>query len=284
MSPEDAIFRPGLLKDKHILVTGGGTGLGRAMAERFLRLGAAVHICGRRQEVLEQSVGELRPLGPVHGWVCDVRQAESVERMVGDIWSHAALDVVVNNAAGNFLARTEELSPRAWQAVTGIVLSGTINVTMAVARRWLQANRPGIFLNISTTYASTGSAYVVPSAVSKAGVDALTRSLAVEWGPRGIRCNGIAPGAIRTEGAFSRLLPLPDLERKAMGHNPLHRFGTLDEFTSLAVFLVSDASAYVNGEVIVMDGGAQLQGAGGFTELGRSLSDEDWERLKPKKK
>ena len=283
MNQDDAIFRPGLLKDKHILITGGGTGLGRAMSERFLRLGAAVHICGRRQEVLEQAVADLTHLGPVRGWVCDVREAESVERMVRDIWAQAALDVVVNNAAGNFLARTEELSPRAWQAVTGIVLSGTINVTMAVARRWLEA-KGGVFLNISTTYASTGSAYVVPSAVSKAGVDALTRSLAVEWGPRGIRCNGIAPGAIRTEGAFSRLLPLPDLERKAMGHNPLHRFGTLDEFTSLAAFLVSDASAYINGEVVVMDGGAQLQGAGGFSELGRSLSDEDWARLKPKKK
>ena len=284
MPEADAIFRHDLLKDKHILITGGGTGLGLAMAERFLRLGAAVHICGRRQEVLEHAVRELRTLGPVHGWACDVREAESVEAMVKNIWHQGVLDSVVNNAAGNFLARTEELSPRAWQAVTGIVLSGTINVTMAVAGRWLKAKRGGVFLNISTTYASTGSAYVVPSAVSKAGVDALTRSLAVEWGPRGIRCNGIAPGAIRTEGAFSRLLPLPDLERKAMGHNPLHRFGTLEEFTSLAAFLVSDASGYLNGEVVVMDGGAQLQGAGGFSELGRSLAEEDWEKLKPKKK
>lgn len=275
----DSVFRPDLLKGKNILITGGGTGLGRAMTERFRDLGAEVHICGRRQQVLEQAARELG----VRAWPCDVRDSAAVGQMVEDIWQLRPLDVVVNNAAGNFLARTEELSPRAWEAVMGIVLMGTLNVTLACARKWLAERRGGTVLNISTTYASTGSAYVVPSAVSKAGVDALTRSLAVEWGPRGVRCNGIAPGAIRTEGAFSRLLPIPGLEEKALQHTPLHRFGTLDEFTNLAAFLASDASAYINGEIIVMDGGAQLQGAGGFSEIGRSLTDEQWQAIKPNK-
>ncbi|MGB7864800.1 MAG: SDR family oxidoreductase, partial [Candidatus Sulfotelmatobacter sp.] len=244
------MFRSDLLANKRILITGGGTGLGKAMAQRFLELGATVHICGRREDVLEQTAAELSPQGPIHPIPCDVRNLDAVEAMFDSIWSEAPLDILVNNAAGNFIARTEELSPRAFESVIGIVLLGTLHTTMACGRRWLKAKHQGTVLSISATYAPVGSAYVVPSAVSKAGVEALTRSLAVEWGNRGIRMNAIAPGPIPTQGAFSRVLPLPQLEPLALDRNPLHRFGTTEELANLAAFLVSDGSGYINGEVI----------------------------------
>jgi NAD(P)-dependent dehydrogenase (short-subunit alcohol dehydrogenase family) len=253
------------------------------MAARFLELGATVHICGRREDVLEQTAAELSSQGTIHALPCDVRNLDAVEAMVDSIWSEAPLDVLVNNAAGNFIARTEELSPRAWESVIGIVLMGTLNCTMACGRRWLKSAHHGTVLSISATYAPVGSAYVVPSAVSKAGVEALTRSLAVEWGNRGIRMNAIAPGPIPTQGAFSRVLPLPELETLALDRNPLHRFGTIEELANLAAFLVSDGSGYINGEVIRMDGGEFLQGAGEFSNLGGLLKEEDWQALKPKK-
>jgi NAD(P)-dependent dehydrogenase (short-subunit alcohol dehydrogenase family) len=203
--------------------------------------------------------------------------------MIDSIWSEAPLDILVNNAAGNFIARTEDLSPGAWNSVINIVLIGTLNCTMACGRRWLKSGHPGTVLSISATYAPVGSAYVVPSAVSKAGVEALTRSLAVEWGNRGIRMNAIAPGPIPTQGAFSRVLPHPGLETLALDRNPLHRFGTVEELANLAAFLVSDGSGYINGEVIRMDGGEFLQGAGEFSNLGRVLKEEDWQAIKPKK-
>ncbi|HYL16976.1 MAG TPA: SDR family oxidoreductase [Terriglobales bacterium] len=279
------MFRTDLLKSKRILITGGGTGLGKGMAQRFLELGATIYICGRRQEVLKETDAELARAtgGSIHSMPCDVRKVEAVEGMIEAIWRHGPLDIVVNNAAGNFLARTERLSPRAFDAVIGIVLMGTINVTMACGRRWLETGHHGTVLNITTTYASTGSAYVLPSAVAKAGVEAMTRSLAVEWGNRGIRMNAIAPGPIPTEGAFSRLLPRPDLEKMARQRNPMGRFGTVEELANLAAFLVSDGSGYINGEVIVMDGGEWLQGAGEFSHLGRILSEKEWEALKPRK-
>jgi NAD(P)-dependent dehydrogenase (short-subunit alcohol dehydrogenase family) len=278
------MFRADLLKNKRILITGGGTGLGKGMAQRFLELGAEVYICGRREEVLRQTAAELSSKGKIRALPCDVRDLDSVERTIDSIWSDGALNVLVNNAAGNFIARTEELSPRAWESVIGIVLMGTLNCTMACGRRWLGSARAGTVLSISATYAPVGSAYVVPSAVSKAGVEALTRSLAVEWGNRGIRMNAIAPGPIPTHGAFSRVLPRPEMETLALDRNPLHRFGTVEELANLAVFLVSDGSGYVNGEVIRMDGGEFLQGAGEFSNLGRILTDEDWESLKPRKR
>jgi len=279
------MFQPDLLRDKRILITGGGTGLGKGMAHRFLELGAMVYICGRRQQVLSETKTELNRVASdkIRSFPCDVRDLTRVEEMVESIWKDGALDIVVNNAAGNFLARTEELSPGAFEAVLGIVLMGTVNVTMACGRRWLQSVHPGVVLNIAATYVSTGSAYVVPSAMAKAGVVALTRSLAVEWGDRGIRMNAIAPGPIPTEGAFSRLLPRPELEEFARERNPLRRFGTVEELADLAAFLVSDGSSYINGEVVVMDGGEQLQGAGEFTALGRLLSENDWKSLKPRK-
>ncbi len=189
------MFQPDLLLNKRILITGGGTGLGKAAAKRFLELGAEVYICGRREEVLAATKQELRESagGRIHARRCDVRDATSVEEMIGVIWADGPLDVLMNNAAGNFLARTEDLSLGAFQSVIGIVLMGSLHATLACGRRWLAAKHPGVVLNVTTTYTTTGSAYVVPSAVAKAGVQALTRSLAVEWGDRGIRMNAIAP-------------------------------------------------------------------------------------------
>lgn len=278
------MFHKDLLQHKRILITGGGTGLGKGMAARFLELGATVYICGRRAEILKATSDELKPTGPIHAVPCDVRSLEAVDQMIESIWKGGPLDVLVNNAAGNFIARTEELSPNAWQSIINIVLMGTLHGTMACGRRWLAAKHPGTVLSISATYAPVGSAYVVPSAVSKAGVEALTRSLAVEWGDRGIRLNAIAPGPIPTQGAFSRVLPRPELETHALERHPMHRFGTVDELANLAAFLVSNGSGYVNGEVIRMDGGEFLQGAGEFSNLGRILKEEDWQSLKPKKK
>jgi len=278
------MFRNDLLRNKRILITGGGTGLGKGMASRFLELGAELYICGRREEVLKTTAAELSAKGPIHALPCDVRNLDAVDSMIETIWKTAPLDILINNAAGNFIARTEELSPRAFDSVIGIVLMGTLHATMACGRRWLKTKHPGTVLSISATYAPVGSAYVVPSAVSKAGVEALMRSLAVEWGNRGIRMNAIAPGPIPTQGAFSRLLPRPDLETLALDRNPLRRFGTVEELANLAAFLVSDGSSYINGEVIRMDAGEFLQGAGEFTSLGRILTDKDWEALKPRKK
>jgi NAD(P)-dependent dehydrogenase (short-subunit alcohol dehydrogenase family) len=279
------MFQPDLLANKRILITGGGTGLGKAMAHRFLELGATLYICGRREDVLQKTAAELSAAtkGEIHAVPCDVRNLDAVEAMIDSIWKDGPLDILVNNAAGNFIARTEELSPRAFDSVIGIVLLGTLHATLACGRRWLKAKHKGTVLSISATYAPVGSAYVVPSAISKAGVEALTRSLAVEWGNRGIRMNAIAPGPIPTQGAFSRVLPRPQLETLALDRNPMHRFGTTEELANLAVFLVSEGSGYINGEVIRMDGGEFLQGAGEFSNLGRVLTEEDWQAIKPKK-
>ena len=279
------MFRADLLQKKRILITGGGTGLGKGMAQRFLSLGATVYICGRRKEVLSATQQELRETtgGSIHALPCDVRSADAVDGMIEAIWRDGPLDILINNAAGNFLARTEDLSLRAFDAVIGIVLLGTIHVTMACGRRWLSANHAATVLNITTTYTRTGSAYVVPSATAKAGVEAFTRSLAVEWGNRGIRMNAIAPGPVPTEGAFSRLLPRLELEQLAKQRNPMGRFGTVEELSNLAAFLVSDGCPYINGEVVTMDGGEWLQGAGEFSEIGRMLSNADWEAMRPKK-
>jgi len=282
------MFTSDLLRGKRALITGGGTGLGKAMAKRYLELGASVYVCGRRAEVLESTCTELAAAtgGSIHGYGCDVRDVAAVEECIARIWSDGPLDILVNNAAGNFLARTEELSPGAWQSVIGIVLMGTINMTMCCGRRWLAEKKSAAVLNIVATYSSSGSGsgYVVPSAVSKAGVQALTRSLAVEWGSRGIRMNAIAPGPIPTEGAFSRLLPKKELEKLAIDRIPLRRFGTPEELANLAAFLVSDGAAYMNGEIVTMDGGEWLQGAGEFNYLGYTMTDADWEKFKPTKK
>jgi NAD(P)-dependent dehydrogenase (short-subunit alcohol dehydrogenase family) len=279
------VFQKNLLEGKRILITGGATGLGKSMGRRFLELGANLCICGRREEVLAQTAEELRQAtgGAVSTFSCDVRDNARVEEMIERFWHDGPLDALVNNAAGNFIARTEELSLGAFQAVIGIVLMGTLHVTMACGRRWLKDGRHATVLNITTTYAETGSAYVVPSSVAKAGVLNLTRSLAVEWGPRGIRLNAIAPGPVPTEGAFSRLMPVKSLEELAKKRNPLGRFGTHEELANLAAFLVSDQSGYINGHQVVMDGGEWLKGASEFSHLGDIFTEEQWQAIKPKK-
>jgi NAD(P)-dependent dehydrogenase (short-subunit alcohol dehydrogenase family) len=220
--------------------------------------------------------------GPVTWQVCDIRDPEAVEAMVAKIWAERPLDALVNNAAGNFIARSETLSPRAVDAVLGIVLHGSAYCTLACGRRWLAEGRRANVLSIVTTYAWTGSAYVVPSAMAKAGVLALTRSLAVEWGPRGIRLNAIAPGPFPTQGAWERLVPRADLAKEFENRNLLGRVGDHRELADLATFLVSDRSGYITGEVVTIDGGEWLKGAGQFNFLDR-LTDEDWAAMRPKK-
>jgi len=280
------VFQKNLLAGKRALITGGATGLGKSMAQCFLELGATLYICGRREQVLADAADELRKAtdGTVKTFSCDVRDNARVEEMIASIWNDGPLHILVNNAAGNFIARTEELSLGAFEAVIGIVLMGTLHVTLACGRRWLKEGHHASVLNITTTYAESGSGYVVPSSVAKAGVLNLTRSLAVEWGRRGIRFNAIAPGPIPTEGAFSRLMPVKSLEEFAKQRNPLGRFGTHEELANLAAFLVSDQSGYVNGHQVVMDGGEQLKGASEFSHLGDLLTDEQWQAIKPKKK
>lgn len=269
-------FRADLLKNHNILITGGGTGLGRAMALEFARLGAGVAICGRRREVLEETAREIEKSGGRAFFdTCDVRKPEEVERVVDGAWKHfSALHGLVNNAAGNFICPSEALSPNGFDAVVRIVLHGTFNCTQAVAKRWIAAGSGGRILNICTTYAWTGSAFVLPSACAKAGVLAMTQTLAVEWGRYNIRLNAVAPGPFKTEGAWKNLMP-PGLEGRMIAKNPSHRLGSHEELATLAAYLLSEASAYVNGDCITIDGGEWLQGAGQFNGL-LELTEKDW--------
>ena len=280
------MFKDDLLAGTHVLITGGGTGLGKSMGRRFLELGARLSICGRREAVLETTAAELTAVtgGRVHFFPCDVRDAEAVGRMVEAAEAEAPVTALVNNAAGNFLARSEELSPRAVDAVVGIVLKGSLHATLALGRRWLAQARGGAVLSIVTSYAWTGSAYVLPSAVAKAGVLAMTRSLAVEWGGRGVRLNAIAPGPFPTEGAWERLVPRPELARAFETRNPQGRPGEHRELADLAAYLLADGSAYVNGEVVAIDGGEWLKGAGQFSFLMDMLDEDDWRALQPGKR
>jgi len=268
------------LKDKVIVITGGGTGLGKAMGKYFVELGADLVIASRKMDVLEATAKELSEIngGNVIPVQCDVTDYSSVENLLKtSIDKFGKVDVLLNNAAGNFISPTERLSNRAFDIIINIVLKGTYNCTLAFGKHWINEKQKATVLNIVTTYAFTGSAYVVPSACAKAGVLALTRSLAVEWAKYGIRFNAIAPGPFPTKGAWDRLLPGNmkdkfDLAKKV----PLKRVGEHQELANLAAYLVSDFSAYINGEVITIDGGEWLKGAGQFNML-EMVPEEMWD-------
>ena len=270
------MLKENALAGRSVLITGGGSGLGLAMTRRFLELGARVAIAGRTEERLAAAASELGA-GPdrLITHVCDVREPPSVDDTIADVWAaFDGIDIVINNAAGNFLAATEDLSANAFDAVVRIVLYGTFNVTVAAGRKMIEHKRGGSMLNILTTYAWTGSAFVVPSAAAKAGVLAMTRSLAVEWATYGIRVNAIAPGPFPTEGAWSRLLPTPELEAESLARIPMGRFGRPEELANLATFLCSDAAPYINGDCITIDGAAWLASGGLFNPMTRQPRDQ----------
>lgn len=265
----------GALEGRRILVTGGGSGLGLAMTKRFLALGARVAIAGRSEERLQAALAELDAGEACLAQSADVRDPASVQAMVDAVLARTGgIDVLVNNAAGNFLAATEDLSPNGFDAVVRTVLHGTFHASSAVGRHMIERGTGGTILNIVTTYAWTGSAFVVPSAAAKAGVLAMTRSLAVEWATYGIRCVAIAPGPFPTEGAFSRLIPTSDAEAMMRARIPLQRFGRPSELAELAAFLVSDAAGFINGECITIDGGEWLASGGEFNALTQMPRDQ----------
>lgn len=276
------MLREDALKGKTIVVTGGGTGLGKAMGTYFLKLGANLVITSRKLEVLQKTAEQMAAEtgGQVLAVQCDVREYAQVEEVLAKtIEKFGQVDGLVNNAAGNFISPTERLSANAFSSIIDIVLKGSVNCTLAFGKHWIKAKQPASILNIVTTYAFTGSAYVVPSACAKGGVLAMTRSLAVEWGKYGIRTNAIAPGPFPTKGAWDRLLP-GDLAEKFDFKNrvPLKRVGDNQELANLAAFLISDFAGYINGEVITIDGGEWLQGAGQMNGL-EAIPTEMWDML-----
>lgn len=277
------MLRDNALEDKVIVVTGGGSGLGKAMTKYFMELGAKVAITSRDLEKLQTTAKELETEtgGKCLAIQCDVRHYDQVEAMLAEVLkTYGRVDVLLNNAAGNFISPTERLSANAWDTIIDIVLKGSKNCTLAFGKHWIEAKQQNTnVLNIVTTYAWTGSAYVVPSATAKAGVLAMTRSLAVEWAKYGIRMNAIAPGPFPTKGAWDRLLP-GDLKEKfdLAKKVPLKRVGDHQELANLAAYLVSDFSAYINGEVVTIDGGEWLQGAGQFNLL-EQVPTELWDML-----
>lgn len=275
------MLRDGSLADKTIIVTGGGTGLGKSMSKYFLELGANVVICSRRQAVLDATAQELEAAtgGKVLALACDVRDPKQIENVIeAAIARFGRVDSLVNNSAGNFISPTERLSYKAIDTVVDIVLRGTYYFTLAIGKYWIENKIPGTILNISTTYAWTGSGWVVPSAMAKSGVLTMTKSLAYEWGRHGIRLNAIAPGPFPTKGAWDRLFPA-ELQEKFQFENriPLHRVGDHQELANLAAYLVSDFSAYLTGEVITLDGGEVLA-AGQFNFL-NEVTEEQWDTI-----
>ncbi|MDO8993776.1 SDR family oxidoreductase [Daejeonella sp.] len=285
----EPMLRDDALSGKTIIVTGGGTGLGRAMSTYFLKLGANVVITSRKMDVLEKTAAEMQEEASADGrelkakvlpLKCDIRKPEEVDEVLKKtLETFGQVNGLLNNAAGNFISPTERLSPNAFSTIIDIVLKGTANCTMAVGKHWIKEKQAGAILNIVTTYAFTGSGYVVPSACAKGGVLAMTRSLAAEWGKYGIRNNAIAPGPFPTKGAWDRLLP-GDMAKKFDFKNrvPLKRVGDHQELANLAAFMMSDFSGYINGEVITIDGGEWLQGAGQFNGL-EAITPEMWDML-----
>src|SRR5689334_18216409 len=279
----DLMFKDGILKGKRILVTGGGTGLGEVMSEAFAQLGASVYICGRRKAVLDETAKKLsdQTKSSVKGIACDIRVAEAVEDMIAQIWADGgALSGLVNNAAGNFISRTKDLSPRGFNAISDIVFRGSFYVTLACGKRWIDGGHKGSVISILTTWIWNGGPFTVPSAMSKAGINIMTKSLATEWGPNGIRLNAIAPGPFPTKGAWERLSPQSASRGGDIGDRiPMGRNGQMPELANLAVFLMADGCEYLTGQTIAIDGAMHLATGGNFASLAR-LGDEDWERIR----
>lgn len=282
MQYSEPMFKDKVLKDKTIVITGGGTGLGRSMSTYFSQLGANVVITSRKLDVLKKTAEEISAEtgGKVHAVACDVRKEDEVKALLeATLKEFGAVHGLLNNAAGNFISPTERLSPKAFSVIIDIVLKGTINCTMTFGKHWIEQKSPATVLNIVTTYASTGSGFVVPSACAKAGVLAMTRSLAVEWAKYKIRFNAIAPGPFPTKGAWERLVPAPLKEKIALEKRiPLKRMGEHQELSNLAAYLMSDFAAYMNGEVVTIDGGEWLQGAGQFNQL-EAVPNEMWDAI-----
>jgi NAD(P)-dependent dehydrogenase (short-subunit alcohol dehydrogenase family) len=273
------IFRPDVLVGKSILVTGGGSGLGKEIGKALAAKGAMVHICGRRANLLEEAAAEIGENGPpAHAHVCDIRDADQVEAMFDAIWSVAPLTGLVNNAAANFISPTKDLSPRGFRAVTSTVMDGSFHVTLAAGKRWIAQNLPGAVVSNLVTWVWSGSAFVVPSAMAKTALHAMTMSLAVEWGPYGIRLNATAPGPFPTEGAWEKLNPLPDTTSSATSEAtvPLRRYGQMHELQNLIIFLLSDGCNYLTGQTIAIDGGQHLAGPGTFADLS-GMTDAQWQ-------
>ncbi|HUJ02626.1 MAG TPA: SDR family oxidoreductase [Rhizomicrobium sp.] len=276
------MFKDGLLKGKRILVTGGGTGLGEVMATAYAKLGADVYICGRRLNVLDDAAKKMEDASgsKVKGIACDIRVAEAVDDMIAQIWADGgALDGLVNNAAGNFISRTKDLSPRGFNAIADIVFRGSFYVTLACGKRWIDEKKKASVISILTTWIWNGGPFTVPSAMSKAGLNVMTKSLAAEWGPYGIRLNAIAPGPFPTKGAWERLNPQSSGRGDSASTIPMGRNGEMDELANLAVFLMADGCEYLTGQTIAIDGGMHLASGGNFWALSR-LGDEDWARIK----
>jgi NAD(P)-dependent dehydrogenase (short-subunit alcohol dehydrogenase family) len=270
------MFKQDLLKGKRILVTGGGSGLGKEIAAKYLELGADIYICGRRDGVLQETAQELRERhgGSVKGIAVDIRNAEAVDEMVGEIWRDGPLSGLVNNAAGNFVSRTEDLSARGFDAIANIVLHGTFYVTQAVGKRWIAAGLPGSVVSILVTWVNNGGPFVVPSAMSKAGVNVMTKSLAVEWARHQIRLNAIAPGAFPTDGMSKRLYPGREDSGRDEG-SPMGRVGEMSELQNLATFLMADGVQWLTGQTLTIDGANSLATGGNFYHF-KDWSDDDW--------
>lgn len=282
--PRNHPFRADLFAGKRVLVTGGGTGLGRAVAHRVAQLAGRVVICGRRHDVLQAAALEISSEtgSEVLAMPCDIRDPSAIETMFEHIWKDGALHVLVNNASANFLSRTETLSPRAFTALTDIALNGNAYCVLAVGRRWIESNQPGVILNVLTAGAAGGRAFTVPLTMSKAAMLAMTKSLAVEWGPKGIRSVAIAPGLFPTPGAWQQLFDQRKAGTDPTQAIPLARFGEHDEFADACCFLISDAAGYINGDMLTIDGGRSLKGMD-VDDL-FAWSDERWAALKAGRK
>jgi NAD(P)-dependent dehydrogenase (short-subunit alcohol dehydrogenase family) len=278
------MFKDDILKGKRILVTGGGTGLGKEIAARYLALGAELWLAGRRGPVLEETAKELMSEhgGSVRTHAVDIRDAAAVDAMVQRIWDESGpLTGLVNNAAGNFISPTKDLTPNGFNAIANIVFHGTFYVTQAVGKRWIEGKHKGAVVSILVTWVHTGSPYVVPSAMSKAGLHVMTKSLAVEWGRYGIRLNAIAPGPFPTEGAAKRLRPEKGTFEDTTQMNPMKRIGKMEELQNLATFLMADGCEWLTGETIGLDGGGYLAtGSGAYFAQLDKMSDADWDKAR----